>query len=399
LVTPDSGLKRARDWLRVPTTAAGCELAILIVFMGIRGLNLAQLGIAAAWGLPSSTHPWLAATCMVTFAATTVLILVTTVRRRQYRDGRLAILDLTVVTAILLLQRHFTSAHDITSWKGGWPFPVAMAAVSSAGIALHRQMSVAVSVVGIAAIYLTTTLPAAPDSGQRLTVVVNSLAFVAFGTLSMIASRFLRRLGADSDAARAAAADAGRAAELDRHRLLLHDQETVLRLLSEPELDPSLAALLQKQAAHGASQIRSFMSGASSSQAGDGTLAASVDLAAAQFADLPMTVSTHLATDVVLEPEVAAPLGQAIVTLLHNVRVHAKATSVVVHAAGDDHEGWEVSVHDNGRGFDPGTTCNGFGLDKQVQGALAPHNIATHINATEGEGTLVILRFAAREFA
>jgi signal transduction histidine kinase len=173
----------------------------------------------------------------------------------------------------------------------------------------------------------------------------------------------------------------------------------VLRLLSEPVLDPILAALLQKQAATGALRIRSFLDGRTMTEAGDGTLAGTVRLAASQFADLPLTISTDLATDIALDPEAATPLGQAIVTLLHNVRRHAQATSVVVHAAGDSRAGWEVSVHDNGRGFDPAATPNGFGLCNQVHGALAPHNIEAQITAATGDGTLVVLRFAPTEAA
>jgi nitrate/nitrite-specific signal transduction histidine kinase len=213
-----------------------------------------------------------------------------------------------------------------------------------------------------------------------------------------VAARFLRRLGADSDAARAAATEAARAAELDRHRLLLHDQETVLRLLSEPTLDPALARLLQKQAATGASQIRSFLTGDSVPLA-EGTLAGTVRTATAQFTDLPLTISTDLANDITLPADTAAPLGQAIVTLLHNVRRHARATSVVVHAAGDNEAGWEVSVHDNGCGFDPASTPHGFGLGMQVRGALAPHRIAAHVSAAAGDGTLVVLRFSPAEAA
>jgi len=50
----------------------------------------------------------------------------------------------------------------------------------------------------------------------------------------------------------------------------------VLRLLSEPVLDPILAALLQKQAATGALRIRSFLDGRTMTEAGDGTLAGTV---------------------------------------------------------------------------------------------------------------------------
>jgi signal transduction histidine kinase len=394
MVTPDPEAESTASRSRVPTTAAGVELAIVVVFLGIRVLNLVQLGVAAVWGLPLSTRPWLDAACMAVFAATSTFIGIIVARRGQYRDSRLVVLDIAVVSIIALLQADFATIDGrINSW-GGWAFPAAISAVAGAGIALRKVLSLAIAVTVVSACYLSTTLADAATPSQRLTVIVNSLAFVAFGAVTIVSARFLRRLGADSDSARAAAAAAARTAELDRHRLLLHDQETVLRLLSQPELDPALVALLQKQAASGASRIRSFLSGAAMPDPGDGTLGGSVRSAAAQFTDLPLTISTDLADDVALAAEAASPLGQAIVTLLHNVRQHAEATSVVVHAAGDDQDGWEVSVHDNGRGFDPASTPTGFGLSKQVHGALAPYNIAAHITANVGDGTLVVLRFS-----
>ena len=395
--TPQPPMTTTRS--RIPTTAAGVEVAIVLVYLGVRLLNITQLVVAGIWGLPHSTRPWLDGTCMVVFVLTSLLIGMVVVRRGSYRDWRLVGLDVGVACAIALVQAGFTGAGDrINSW-GGWAFPVAICAVSGAGIALRRVSSLALVIATVSACYLVSTQLWTTTSSQQLTVLVNSLAIAAFGAVSMIGSRFLRRLGADSDAARAWATDAARTAELDRHRLLLHDQETVLRLLSEPVLDPALARLLQKQAASGALQIRSFLTGDALPDAGDATLAATVRRAALQFTDLPMTISTDLADEVALSAETAAPLGQAIVTLLHNVRRHAGATAVVVHAAGDVDDGWEVSVHDNGCGFDPVTTPAGFGLGTQVHRALAPHHVEAHLSTATGDGTLVVLRFLPAEAA
>jgi signal transduction histidine kinase len=378
---------------RVPTTAAGVELAMLIAFLGVRALNLLQIGVAAAWGLPHSPRPWLDAACMLGWTAVSVFVATRTLRRGGHSDRALVVLDVAAAAAISLLQADFANVDDrINSW-GGWAFPVAISAAFGAGLALRRIAAVAAVVVVLSGCFLSTTLVPADTAGQRITVVVNSLAIAAFAAVAMAAARFLRRLGADSDAARASAAEAAAAAELDRHRLLLHDQETVLRLLSEPVLDPALAALLQKQAASGASRIRSFLDGSPLPADGDRSLAGRVRFAAAQFTDLPLTVSTDLAADVPLAPEAVEPLEQAVVTLLHNVRRHARATSVVVHAAVDEQDGWEVSVHDNGRGFDPACTPRGFGLSRQVEAALAPYGIVAEVETVVGDGTLVVLRY------
>jgi signal transduction histidine kinase len=234
------------------------------------------------------------------------------------------------------------------------------------------------------------------NNGLRMTAVVNALSFGAFGAVAHVACGFIRRLGDDADAARARAVEAGRHAELDRHRLLLHDQETVLRLLSQPVIDPLLAGLLQQQAASGASRIRSFLRGEPGPAQPNGTLAAIARQATADFADLPLTVITDLAEDTRVDHAAAEPLRQAITTLLHNVRRHAAATSVVVHAAAGGVDEWELSVHDDGRGFDPAATPWGFGLTQQVVAALRPHAVTAEVTTTAGDGTLVVLRHGCR---
>jgi hypothetical protein len=115
---------------RVPTTAAGCEIVIVLVFLGVRLLNVVQLATAAFWGFPLSTRPWLDATCMALFVLTSVFIASVVIRRGQYRDWRLVLLDTSVACVIALLQVDFTRPTDrINSW-GGWAFPVAISAAS-----------------------------------------------------------------------------------------------------------------------------------------------------------------------------------------------------------------------------------------------------------------------------
>ena len=391
-MTLSTALTALRHTMRVPTTAAGCEMAIFAVWFGGRALNMLQVAIAASWGLAVSPRPWLAAACMLTFCTTTAVILTKTARRGGHQSSKFAAVDMACICAILLLQIWFTHPGDrINSWAG-WAYPTAIAVTTAAGTAFRRRREVLVAVISVVTCYLVSTFPAAADETDRLTVLVNSLVFGAFAVLAFTVSGFLRRLAADADAARAAAAEAGRHAELDRNRLLLHDQETILRLLSEPELDPALVGLLQQQAAAGASRIRSFLSDDSAPDPGSDALPAIARRVSAGFTDLPMTVSTDLAADVCLEPPAAAAVTAAMTTLLHNVRVHAGATEVVVHAAADGPTGWEVSVHDNGCGFDPQATPFGFGLDRQVVGALAAHGIAADIDSAPGEGTIVVLR-------
>jgi signal transduction histidine kinase len=157
-------------------------------------------------------------------------------------------------------------------------------------------------------------------------------------------------------------------------------------------LDPKMEELLRSQAAAGAVRIRTFLTGHPTGPIGDGTLGGCVRAAATHFTDLPLTLSIDLATDVQLEPAVADAVEQAIRTLLHNVRNHAHANKVVIHADTCGKTGWEMSVLDDGQGFDATVTPVGFGLGQQVHAALMAHGISASITSRPGEGTMVVLR-------
>ena len=178
--------------------------------------------------------------------------------------------------------------------------------------------------------------------------------------------------------------------ERDRHRVLLHDQATVLQLLSRGEHDPDLDLALRRQAAVGAAEIRVFMTGRRKDRPGARDLAAVVRGAAAPFTDLPLTLNLELGDEVIMDPSVATALARAVATVLHNVRVHADAQSVVVHADSVDQE-WEVVVRDDGVGFDPELTALGFGLSEQVRRAMFELGCRVRIESAVGEGTTVTL--------
>jgi hypothetical protein len=59
----------------------------------------------------------------------------------------------------------------------------------------------------------------------------------------------------------------------------------------------------------------------------------------ADFGDLPLEISVDLVTGVVLAPVTADALQRALATLLANVRLHAGASSVVVHGDADQAQG------------------------------------------------------------
>ena len=95
-----------------------------------------------------------------------------------------------------------------------------------------------------------------------------------------------------------------------------------------------------------------------------------------------------------LEPcaAIAHHLAAALRSLLLNVRQHAQAGRVVLHAAEDeDGTGWEVTLHDDGIGFDTSATAFGVGLREVVVEQLARSEVSVEISSIRDLGTTVTL--------
>ncbi|MFD0274641.1 ATP-binding protein [Kitasatospora sp. NPDC127111] len=244
-------------------------------------------------------------------------------------------------------------------------------------------------------------------------MVSNAFSYAGFALLTRLLAGYLRRLASAAERARQAAAqsaaEAARLAEVDRQRTLLHDNISVLSLLARQDLPPESAEPLRHQAAVLSRKVRAFIddndgvplrsTGPASTRPGPGgdggprELIAVVRSAAEGFWELPVTFNLDLARGIALPGPTAAAVEAATATLLHNVRLHAQAHAVVVHADADRAAGeWEITVRDDGRGFDPASTALGFGLRVQVTETLARHRIRVQLDSFPDDGTTVTLR-------
>ncbi|GAA2265664.1 hypothetical protein GCM10010402_21760 [Actinomadura luteofluorescens] len=387
----------------LPTTPAGVELCAVAVFAGVRVVNLAQFAVASPVALRQATSPVLLLVVLGGYLAESAAVGAVVAGARAFRDRRWGWADTATAGAVLLAQPLFTVPSDRTGSWTAWGFACTLSSAVGAAVVFTRRRHVAAAVAVLAGCYLAATLPGAAD-GSAATVLGNAFAYVGFAVLARLMVGYLRRLAGDAERAREeaarAAADAARLRERERQRLLLHDNISVLRLFAGGGVPEELDEPLRARAMALANRVRAFLDEAAVEpppvKGADGrSLVSAVRAAVGDYRDLPVEVSVDLAGGVRLPEAAAGAVRAAVGTLLANVRVHADAASVVVHADADPAEGeWEVTVTDDGRGFDPAVTPRGFGLRVQVEQALAAHAIAVHVHSVPGDGTRVTLRGA-----
>jgi len=368
------------------------ERAVVISVITVRLTFFAQLALAMPHGLAHASRPWLFGLLSVLALAESSLLAALAWRRRRITAGA-ALADLGFVCLLIAAEPFYSSTADRVGTWVAWGFGAGCAAALTAGTGLRRHRDASAAAAVLAGVYLAVSAP----TPQTTTAVVNSVAIVGFVAASHLVAGFLRELAEIAERARTAAAVAAREAERERQRGLLHDQATVLALLSAQHDDPVLEDSLRVQAAAASLRIRAFL-GDTRSATPDTVLAQArpllVDVVAAamdDFDDLPITVNTDLVLRQRVHPEQADVLLAAIRTLLHNIRQHAGATAATIH--GDRITGgrWELSVTDDGAGFDPATTELGYGLRTQAGQALTASGFAVAIDSGPGEGTRVTI--------
>lgn len=377
--------RRPRQRL-LTTTAAGVEWVLAGTFLGFRLLNVVQVFLSLPEGLSRSSARSLDVTALVILAVDFAVVARVVIRRGRYDDVRLAAVDVTVNVVLLASTVLFTSPDQRFDTRADWGCAVTLSAAFGAAIAFRRLWQVLVAATVLSVTYLATTLPAMPADGDRMSAGNNAVTYVVLAVLVWLLASYLRRLGTDADDARAAAAR--NAARLERleHQNLLHDQASVLALLARDDIEGPLGEAARAQAAVGSARIRAFLAG---EPIHHGSLGNALARSAAEFSDLPLTVNIILATAELPAAECAVISG-ALRTLLHNVRRHSGATDVVVHAVTRPRD-WEVTVIDNGIGFDPAVTPEGYGLAQQVRVSLDRIGAVAMVESAPGAGTTVRL--------
>lgn len=374
------------------------ERAVGLAVAGMRVATLVQMLPSVVAAYEVTEYP---ALCVLTWVIAAIGLVGTvglSVVRRRPPGPVWVVADVAMAVALLLLGLLTVPEEFRTgSWigfQGAWTIAVVCGLV---GVRRRGAWLVLLGALAVArAVYL---LPTVATGNEVPTVVGEILTLFVLGPLAWFGTGVLYRIAEDADRAREYAARLAREAEERRARAAIHNGTALLKLLvdqaAQDPTDSRTPSQVWVQAASEVNRMRAYLSGGADTRGGDDEphdLAALVEAVATEFADLPLDVVPDLARGVRLGDE-APDVATALRSLLINVRQHAGATRVVLHAEElEDGDGWAVTVHDDGVGFDPATTEQGVGLRGLVVEALAAHGVRTSVDSVPGLGTTVTLR-------
>lgn len=361
---------------------------------GMRLATLAQMApslLAAMPALSRADHPWLTGASWILATVMLVAITAITLVTRRPPGVPYAVLDVAVAVALLIVGLWTVPVELRTgTWVG---FQLGYALCVSCGLSAVRSrwlwMFLLASLAVAEVVYIAPTV----DGWADLTGALSTcLTLLVLGPLAWFGCQTIVRIGTEADEARRYAAEAAKAEEERRARLAIHNGTAMMRLLVETDSAGGNGAL-RSQAEVELNRMRAYLSGQTPPPVSEATnLAAVVTAVGAEFDDLPITVVADLAQDVALPRGLADDLAAALRSLLLNVRQHARAGRVVLHAAEDeDGSGWEVTLHDDGIGFDTPATDFGVGLREVVVEQLARSGVDVAINSIRDLGTTVTL--------
>ncbi|WP_215814445.1 hypothetical protein [Pimelobacter sp. 30-1] len=375
-----------------PSTQAAALRLVAIFIAGMRIATLVQMAPSLATAITTdSRHAATVATWVVALVALTVPAVLVVLRGRPLGPAA-AVADVTIAV-LLLLAGLWTVPVDLRqgTWLGfqaGYAICVACSLLTGA-TSRRLYLPLLAALAAATAIYQAPTVTGWSDVPDLLG---NLLTILVLGPLAWTCTRMIIRIGAEADEARRLAADAARTEEERRARTAIHNGTAVLRLLVETGGDADQPAGLRQQAEIELSRMRAYLTGDTLPAAGTTSLAAVVTASRAEFDDLPITVVAHLADEVELDRAVADDLAAALRSLLLNVRLHAGAREVVLHAEEhEDGDGWEVSLHDDGVGFAIDEASYGVGIRDVVVGQLARSGVTTAVDSVPGLGTTITL--------
>lgn len=377
--------------LRSASTATAGAVSIIVVFScAVRVATLLEMVPSIRSAYDTSPHPgWALATWLVAVGAVAGVI-----GRAVYRSGLPTgwevIIDCAVAGALLAVGAWTVPLDQrIGTWTGFQPGYALSVVISAAACQSLRAWGVGLGAVLIGKVVFVWSVT---GWGNASTVAGDFLTVVVLGIISVALGRYILGLATEADRARRMDAEA----EVRRARAVFHNGVAVLGLLAEEDLDPATRTAIRDQARLEVHRARTYLSGENGSAAPDRPPSGVVPLpeivrrAAGAFPDLAPQLMLDLAGSARVTAAEAEPLSAALVSLLLNVRQHARASATVLHVDEVDGE-WTITVHDDGCGFDTASVSPRVGLGQVVYAALDELGIVAGIDSMPGFGTTVTL--------
>lgn len=282
---------------------------------------------------------------------------------------------------------------SISSWTN-WA-PALLNQVAGFLPAWCRRLRISVLIgSGLGLLYLVTFL--ANDATDLLSVIENAITLPIFTLAAGAFGAYCRSMAQRADENRRQAIRLAAQLELSEYRFHLHNATGLLAQLARTDTPVELLPSLRRQAGEESNRLRdqlrrSHLGTPDPTDDGpDPTLGSIIWDATAAFGQLPLELPIALGQDATVTQKQGLALQAALVALLYNVQFHAQASEVTIHA--DENAGrWELTVTDDGVGFDPRTARLGFGLQNQVIDSLNRNGIEVQVRSEKGEGTCVTM--------
>jgi signal transduction histidine kinase len=366
----------------------GIERALISTFLAIRAVHVVQGFTCVVTARSTYRRPKLAIAVGVASLAELAWI-----AKRDFTRGRhdptTARIDAAFGATGLLALGWATHPADRTT-SVNWMLPLTVGSTLGAAGSLELIEGAGIS-ASLATTYAVITRESlSTGSGRAASAVANTLSYPGFFIVGAGIGRLLRHLAGVVDDARQTAIEQGAraAAEeaLNKEHRRLHDSALqTLEAIASYDLDPDD---LRRQARKEATLLRRAIAGEELQTTG---LVAGLQELADEFANRGLNVEL-VTVEVEGEPglSVAEALRDASREALTNVAKHAGVSRVVVRAASAP-DGIEVTIRDQGTGFDPSAAKNGFGIDNSIMRRIAEVGGKAEISSTPGRGTRIAL--------
>lgn len=372
------------------------EQGISVLFAVTRVAVIVQLLVALPEFLEICSSRSLSVLTWVVAIASSSIFAIVSLQTGVTRARPWGYVDSVVVCATYLAVVLLSRSHS--GWDPGVPafagLVINAGSVSAAWRSRERsELWVPLVIVGF---YAAVSFPLRPSSyGVMVGVVVATLVFsVAAGLFAL----YWRSLAANSDRVYQQSLDAAREVEQARFANAVHDMSGLLNYIAANVEDDTERSIVRKAALSEASRFRTMAHARVTDRQSDDTdlsvktarpLPALVEAVADRFPDLRIRLSLVLAAGCELGAGEAHAVEDALMAVLGNARVHARAQQVVVYADGVPGGTWDLSVIDDGVGFDGARTVHGYGLQVQTVDRVAPFGISVDVHSKPGEGCQV----------